>query len=68
MHFRDVVICDGAACGAILRISDSAGPICVPLQASPLGTFVECPRCGTVTIIDAASAESASPSSDRAAA
>ena len=57
MHFKDVVICDGAPCGAILRISDHPGPICVALESSPLGTFVVCPRCGTITIIDAASPE-----------
>ena len=55
MHFKDVVICDSAPCGAVLRISDQPGPISVPLQASPLGTFVLCPRCGTTTVIDAAS-------------
>jgi hypothetical protein len=57
MHFRDVVICDSAPCGAILRISDRPGPICVPLQASPRGTFVVCPRCGTTTVIEANSPE-----------
>ena len=55
MHFKDVVICDSAPCGAILRISERPGPISVPLQTSPLGTFVLCPRCGTMTVIDAAS-------------
>jgi hypothetical protein len=53
MHFRDVVICDNAGCGAILRISDRADPICVELQEGLFGTFIVCPRCTQTTVIEA---------------
>jgi len=52
MNFRDVVICDNARCGAILRISERPGPISVSLTHGPFGTFVVCPRCSGTTLID----------------
>jgi hypothetical protein len=52
MNFRDVVICDNAPCGAILRISEQPGPISVSLTHGPFGTFVVCPRCSATTLVD----------------
>jgi hypothetical protein len=61
MHFRDVVICDNPACGAILRITDQPGPISVRLRTGSFGTFVLCPRCGQITAIEAGELASSSP-------
>ena len=55
MHFRDVVICDNPACGAILRITSQPGPISVSLRTGSFGTFVVCPRCDHTTAIEAGS-------------
>jgi len=63
MHFRDVVICDNAPCGAILRISEQPGPISVSLTTGPFGTFVVGPRCSSTTLIDV-SREAAAPQGD----
>jgi hypothetical protein len=52
MRFRDVVLCDGPDCGAILRISTVPGPISVKLQQDGTGTFIECPRCNRRTLIE----------------
>ena len=52
MYFRDVVICDNPACGAILRMSDQPGPISVALQTAAFGTFIVCPRCDRSTLIE----------------
>jgi hypothetical protein len=49
MQFRDVVICDNARCGAILRITDAPGPISVVVLSDSAGSFVACPRCGRRT-------------------
>jgi len=65
MHFRDVVICDNPACGAILRITAQPGPISVPLRTGSFGTFVVCPRCAQTTAIEAGELASSSASLGR---
>jgi hypothetical protein len=65
MHFRDVVICDNPACGAILRISDQPGPISVSVRTGSFGTFIVCPRCAQTTAIEAGSLGSSCESIDR---
>ena len=62
MHFRDVVICDNAGCGAILRISDRPGPISVALNQGSFGSFIVCPRCRQSTLVDPAPAQAMSAS------
>jgi len=52
VHFRGVVICDNARCGAILRITQEPSPIAVSLQADDRSTYIICPRCSIRTVVE----------------
>ena len=56
MRFRDVVLCDNEACGAILRLG-GATTISVQLEHDVLGAFFYCPRCGFRTVVELNRAE-----------
>ena len=51
MRFRDVVLCDNPACGAILRLAGEAS-IRVQLEDDAAGTHFICPRCRSRTAVD----------------
>jgi hypothetical protein len=52
MRLKNVVLCDSASCGAILRIGGPEPALSVNLEEDVAGLYFVCPRCRARTYLD----------------